>query len=57
MSPFRLAVRWAISWAECLGQRYGWHTVFMLVGLPGLLLAIPLFYYGRLPEALMKQAH
>ena len=26
-----------------LGQRYGWHTVFMLVGLPGLLLAIPLF--------------
>jgi len=38
-----------------LGQRYGWHTVFMLVGLPGLLLAIPLFYYGRLPEALMKQ--
>ncbi len=26
-----------------LGQRYGWHAAFMLVGLPGLLLAIPLF--------------
>lgn len=26
-----------------LGQRYGWHAAFMLVGLPGLLLAVPLF--------------
>jgi len=25
-----------------LGQRYGWHTAFLLVGLPGLLLAIPI---------------
>jgi len=25
-----------------LGQRYGWHDVFLLVGLPGLLLAIPI---------------
>ena len=25
-----------------LGQKYGWHTAFMLVGLPGLLLAIPI---------------
>jgi MFS family permease len=24
-----------------LGQRYGWHAAFMLVGVPGLLLAIP----------------
>ncbi|NVN92219.1 MAG: MFS transporter [Desulfuromonadales bacterium] len=25
-----------------LGQNYGWHTAFLLVGLPGLLLAIPI---------------
>jgi MFS family permease len=25
-----------------LGQRYGWHAAFLLVGLPGLLLSIPL---------------
>jgi len=25
-----------------LGQRYGWHAAFLLVGLPGLLLAVPL---------------
>jgi MFS family permease len=25
-----------------LGQRYGWHAAFLLVGLPGLLLAIPI---------------
>ncbi len=25
-----------------LGQKYGWHTAFMLVGVPGLLLAIPI---------------
>jgi len=25
-----------------LGQRYGWHTAFLLVGVPGLLLAIPI---------------
>jgi MFS family permease len=25
-----------------LGQQYGWHTAFLLVGLPGLLLAIPI---------------
>ena len=25
-----------------LGQKYGWHTAFMMVGLPGLLLAIPI---------------
>ncbi|HIJ94707.1 MAG TPA: MFS transporter [Desulfuromonadales bacterium] len=25
-----------------LGQRYGWHSAFLLVGLPGLLLALPL---------------
>ena len=25
-----------------LGQRYGWHAAFMLVGVPGLLLAIPM---------------
>ncbi len=25
-----------------LGQRYGWHTAFLLVGLPGLLLALPI---------------
>jgi MFS family permease len=25
-----------------LGQRYGWHTAFLMVGIPGLLLAIPI---------------
>lgn len=25
-----------------LGQHYGWHTAFLMVGLPGLLLAVPL---------------
>ena len=25
-----------------LGQRYGWHTAFLMVGVPGLLLAIPI---------------
>jgi MFS family permease len=25
-----------------LGQRYGWHTAFLLVGIPGLLLAVPI---------------
>jgi MFS family permease len=25
-----------------LGQRYGWHSAFLLVGIPGLLLAIPM---------------
>jgi MFS family permease len=25
-----------------LGQRYGWHAAFMMVGIPGLLLAIPI---------------
>lgn len=25
-----------------LGQQYGWHTAFLIVGLPGLLLAIPI---------------
>jgi MFS family permease len=25
-----------------LGQRYGWHTAFLLVGVPGLLLAVPI---------------
>ncbi len=25
-----------------LGQRYGWHTAFLMVGLPGLLLTVPL---------------
>jgi MFS transporter, Spinster family, sphingosine-1-phosphate transporter len=25
-----------------LGQKYGWHTAFLLVGVPGLLLAIPI---------------
>jgi MFS transporter, Spinster family, sphingosine-1-phosphate transporter len=25
-----------------LGQRYGWHAAFLLVGLPGLLLAVPI---------------
>ena len=27
-----------------LGQRFGWQTAFMLVGLPGLLLALPLYF-------------
>ncbi len=25
-----------------LGQRYGWHTAFLMVGVPGLLLAVPI---------------
>lgn len=27
-----------------LGQRFGWHAAFLMVGLPGLLLAIPLWF-------------
>ncbi len=27
-----------------LGQRFGWHSAFLMVGLPGLLLALPLWF-------------
>lgn len=27
-----------------LGQAYGWHTAFLLVGLPGIFLALPLYF-------------
>jgi MFS family permease len=33
-----------------LGQRYGWHAAFLLVGLPGLLLSIPLFLLRTPPR-------
>jgi MFS family permease len=33
-----------------LGQRYGWHTAFLLVGAPGLLLAIPIFLLRTPPR-------
>jgi MFS transporter, Spinster family, sphingosine-1-phosphate transporter len=33
-----------------LGQRYGWHDAFLLVGLPGLLLAIPIALLRTTPR-------
>ncbi|WP_224982232.1 spinster family MFS transporter [Geomonas agri] len=32
-----------------LGQRFGWHSAFLMVGLPGLLIAVPLWFL-RTPE-------
>ncbi|MBJ6800299.1 spinster family MFS transporter [Geomonas propionica] len=32
-----------------LGQRFGWHSAFLMVGLPGLLIALPLWFL-RTPE-------
>ncbi|QXE91932.1 MFS transporter [Geomonas subterranea] len=32
-----------------LGQRFGWHSAFLMVGLPGLLIAVPLWFL-RAPE-------
>lgn len=38
-----------------LGQRFGWHSAFLMVGLPGLLIAVPLWFLRtpqrKLPEA------
>lgn len=33
-----------------LGQRYGWHAAFMLVGAPGLLLAVPIWLLRTPPR-------
>jgi len=33
-----------------LGQRYGWHAAFLLVGLPGLLLAVPIWLLRAPPR-------
>ena len=33
-----------------LGQRYGWHAAFMLVGVPGLLLAVPIWLLRTPPR-------
>jgi len=33
-----------------LGQRYGWHAAFLLVGLPGLLLALPVWLLRTPPR-------
>lgn len=33
-----------------LGQRYGWHTAFLVVGLPGLLLALPIWLLRTPPR-------
>ena len=33
-----------------LGQRYGWHAAFLMVGLPGLLLAIPIWLLRTPPR-------
>ena len=33
-----------------LGQRYGWHAAFLLVGLPGLFLAVPLWLLRTPPR-------
>lgn len=33
-----------------LGQRYGWHTAFLIVGLPGLLLALPIWLMRTPPR-------
>ncbi|GFO63333.1 MFS transporter [Geomonas paludis] len=35
-----------------LGQRFGWHSAFLMVGLPGLLVAVPLWFL-RTPERQM----
>ncbi|MBU5613795.1 spinster family MFS transporter [Geomonas azotofigens] len=32
-----------------LGQRFGWHSAFLMVGLPGLLIAVPLWFL-RTPQ-------
>jgi MFS family permease len=40
-----------------LGQRYGWHAAFMLVGVPGLLLAIPLALLRTPPRGGDDTAH
>ncbi|KAB0663824.1 MFS transporter [Oryzomonas japonica] len=44
-----------------LGQRYGWHTAFLLVGIPGLLLAIPIALLRTPPrggdDASLRAAH
>lgn len=33
-----------------LGQRYGWHAAFLMVGLPGLLLAVPIWLLRTTPR-------
>jgi MFS family permease len=33
-----------------LGQRYGWHSAFLIVGLPGLLLAVPIWLMRTPPR-------
>lgn len=33
-----------------LGQRFGWHAAFLMVGVPGLLLALPLWFLRELPR-------
>ncbi len=49
-----------------LGQAFGWHTAFLLVGLPGLLLVVPLYFLrdpghsglqteSRRPEPLLSE--
>jgi len=38
-----------------LGHRFGWHAAFLIVGLPGILLAIPLWFL-RTPKRPVEQA-
>jgi len=33
-----------------LGQRYGWHTAFLMVGVPGLILAVPIAFLRTPPR-------
>ena len=40
-----------------LGQRYGWHAAFLLVGVPGLLLAIPIALLRTPPRGGDDAAH
>lgn len=40
-----------------LGQTYGWHTAFLLVGLPGLLLAVPIALLRTPPRGGDDAAH
>jgi predicted MFS family arabinose efflux permease len=38
-----------------LGQRFGWQTAFLLVGLPGLLLALPLSLLGDPRQSIIQE--
>ncbi|MDD2367444.1 MAG: MFS transporter [Desulfuromonadaceae bacterium] len=40
-----------------LGQRYGWHRAFMLVGIPGLLFAVPVALLRTIPREAKHTEH